>query len=266
MKYLRFLVIVLFITFTGNLTAQTLNGMSLNGTTGLYSIPTGRIGWGNNNLAVDMGYHTIISEGTATHIPKVSLSLFRWVELSAAFDIQPERHTTPDKNTDFIGGAKVQIPLPPLAFLALGGNIQTLNLFEDRDYRYNAGQIFASLTYGGRFFDWPAETTMVIGKTFIEDHSDSTIDFGMGFTLVLLPNIFGNNVHWISDFANFSYSVDAYGANAWARGVMNTGIRIDLGLIPVLRRFKFILDVSLVDILDHNRAFSMGAVFGIPLM
>jgi hypothetical protein len=74
------------------LSAQTssLKGMSLNGATGLYSIPSGRIGWERtSDLGLDLGYHAII-DNKATHIPKVALSLFKWVELSAAFDIQPD--------------------------------------------------------------------------------------------------------------------------------------------------------------------------------
>ena len=275
MKYLRLLIIVLFIAALGigNLSAQILNGMSLNGATGLYSIPTGRIGWGQpSNVALDLGYHAIIVEGHAAHIPKVALNLYRWVELSTAFDIQPVRYFgTADidgnidsrRGVDLIGGAKVQFPLA-VTSLALGGNFQAINLGSSR-YSYNAGQIYLATTYGGLFFNWPAETTMVVGKTFRQNQSNSNIDFGMGFDLVLFPNAFSNYVHWVSDFSNFSYSMEAYGADAWSRGVLNTGIRFDLRVIPVFRRFKFIVDIVVVDALDHNRAFSMGTTFGMRM-
>jgi hypothetical protein len=251
--------------------AQTssLKGMSLNGATGLYSIPSGRIGWEkSSSLALDLGYHAVIDE-KATHIPKVALSLFKWVEVSAAFDIQPQgyyySHYSPDKGTDFIGGLKVQLPVTKTA-IALGGNIQALNLGNDKFYRYNAGQIYMAVTYAGEFFTWPAETTVVVGKTFNERTKNSNIDFGMGFDLILLPKIFQNYVHWIADFANFSYSVEPVGADAEVRGVFNTGFRVDLASIPALNKFKFVIDLTLTDALDKNRAFALGAVFGVPIL
>jgi hypothetical protein len=254
--------------------AQTssLKGMSLNGATGLYSIPSGRIGWEkSSNLALDLGYHAIIDE-KAAHIPKIALSLFKWVEVSAAFDFQPDgynysysRYYSRDKGTDFIGGLKVQLPVTKTA-IALGGNIQALNLGNDEPVRYNAGQIYVAVTYAGEFFNWPAETTVVLGKTFVEDRSNSDIDFGMGFDLILLPKIFQNYIHWIADFANFSYSVEPVGADAGIRGVFNTGFRIDLASIPALSKFKFVIDLTLTDALDKNRAFALGAVFGVPIL
>jgi hypothetical protein len=112
----------------------------------------------------------------------------------------------------------------------------------------------------------PAETTVVLGKTFIEHRRSSDIDFGMGFDLILFPKIFQRYVHWITDFANFSYSVEAFGANAASRGVLNTGVRIDLASIPALSKFKFVVDAKITDALDDERAFSVGTVFGIPIL
>jgi hypothetical protein len=245
--------------------ASSLKSMSLNGATGLYSIPTGRIGWErSSDLGLDLGYHAIIAEKT-THIPKIALSLFKWVELSAAFDIQPDSYYSTDKGTDFIGGLKIQFPVTQTA-IALGGNIQALNLGNDEPTRHNAGQIYVAVTYAGEFFSMPAETTMVVGKTFIENQKSSDIDFGMGFDLILLPKVFQRYVHWITDFANFSYSVEPIGADSRSRGVLNTGLRIDLASIPALSKFKFVIDVKVTDALDDDRAFSLGAVFGIPIL
>jgi hypothetical protein len=272
----QFLLLIMAGLAVSGLSAQTssLNGMSLNGATGLYSIPTGRIGWEkSSDFGLDFGYHTIIDE-KATHIPKVSASLFKWVELSAAFDIQPELYSGQDDRTDFIGGMKVQLPLTNTA-TAVGGNIQALNLgnnFKGPGGRYNAGQIYVAVTYAGNFFDMPAETTVVIGKTFVEDVSDSNIDFGMGFDLILLPKVFQRYVHWVTDFSNFSYSVEAIGANAQWRGVLNTGIRVDLASIPSLSKFKFVIDAMVADVLDdgstlgNGRSFSLGIVFGVPIL
>ena len=259
-----FLSVILCVS---TLSAQTsLKGMSLNGSTGLYSIPSGRIGWErSSNFGLDFGYHSIVDNGIASHIPAVSMSLFKWLELSAAFDTQSRNFVSPEDRGDFLTGAKIQLPLTNTA-LALGGNFQLLNLFDNRGRTYYAGQVYAAVTYAGHFFDSPAETTVVVGKTFIENSSNSNIDFGMGFDLVLLPKQFGNLVHWVTDFANFSYSVEAIGADARFRGVLNTGLRIDLSVIPPFNRFKFVVDVFLTDAFDSNRAFSAGVVFGIPLL
>jgi hypothetical protein len=246
-------------------TSSSLKGMSLNGATGLYSIPTAHIGWEQTaDLGLDLGYHAIIDKKT-THIPKIALSLFKWVELSTAVDFQPNGYRSPDKGTDFIGGLKIQFPAPKTA-IALGGNIQALNLGNDKPWRRTAGQVYMAVTYAGEFFSMPAETTVVLGKTFIEDATNSDIDFGMGLDLILLPKVLQNYVHWITDFSNFSYSVDAFGANSEVRGALNTGIRIDMASIPALSKFKFALDVTLTDALDDNRSFALGAVFGIPIL
>jgi hypothetical protein len=213
---------------------------------------------------LDLGYHAIIRDGKATHIPKFGVSLFKWVELSAAFDIQPENHYYVRENsTDFIGGVKIQFPLKNTA-LALGGNFQSLNMGDGRNY--NGGQIYVAATYAGQFFSMPAETTVVLGKTFIEDRSNWDIDFGMGFDLLVMPDVLDNFVHWVVDFANFSYSVEAFSASAQSRGVFNTGLRVDLSAIPALSKFKFVVDILMTDAFDDDRAFSTGVVFGIPIL
>jgi len=266
MKCLRILVfaIFIFVLSVSGLAAQSLKGMSLNGSTGLYSIPSGKIGWEkSSDLGFDLGYHTIITQKTATHIPKFALSLFKWVELSAAFDIQPEGYYHSNAS-DFIGGMKVQFPLKKTA-LALGGNFQALNIGSE-DYNRHAGQVYLAVTYNGSLFDLPAETTVVIGKTFVQHDIDSDIDFGMGFDILLFPKAFESLLHWVTDFANFSYSVEAFGANARYRGVLNTGLRFDLASIPALSKFKFVIDIMVADAFDDNRAFSMGLVFGIPIL
>jgi len=259
---IAFLFVVLGISGLG--AQSSLKGMSANGSTGLYSIPSGRIGWErSSDLGLDLGYHAVIYEKKASHIPKMALSLFKWVELNAVFDIQPKGNN--DKETDFITGAKIQFPLKNTA-LALGGNFQSLNIGSSDYFHYRAGQIYVAVTYSGRFFDMPAETTVVFGKTFRQYHSDSNIDFGMGFDMILLPAYLENIVHWVTDFANFSYSVGTISADSYYRGVINTGLRIDLSAIPALNKFKFIIDILMTDAFDKNRAFSIGAVFGIPIL
>ncbi|MCL2374446.1 MAG: hypothetical protein FWC65_04305 [Treponema sp.] len=264
MKFIRFFCIAFI--FAGlaaaGLPAQSATAMSLSGATGLYSIPSGRIGWergGGSAFGIDFGYHTIMADGNATSIPKISATLFNTVELSGAFDIRPEE----GRGNDFIGGAKVQLPLRRTS-LALGAVYQSINIGEHHEHF--AWQMYVAATYSGAFFDMPAQTTVVIGRTFRENHSNTNIDFGMGFDLLLLPNIFENLVHWITEFANFSYSVAPFQADAWYRGIVNTGVRLNLASIPAFSRFRFAADIMLVDAFDHNRAFSFGMTFGIPLL
>ena len=264
MKNIRICVCIfaILVSSVSVLGAQSLKGMSLNGSTGLFSIPSARIGWERtSDFGLDLGYHTIF-RNKATHIPAISMSLFKWVELSGAFDIQPGKN-----QSDILTGAKIQFPLTNTA-IALGGNFTAMNPGNDNhDLRYCAGQVYVAVTYAGTFFNMPAETTAVLGKTFIQNRDiDGNIDFGMGFDLILLPNVFQNSVHWIMDFANFSYSVEAWGADANYRGVLNTGIRIDLSVIPALSKFKFAVDILMTDAFDNSRSFSAGLVFGVPIL
>jgi hypothetical protein len=238
--------------------AAPLKGMSLNGSTGLVSIPTGRIGWERTtDLGLDFGYHAIVDDETS-HIPKATISLFKLAEIGFAYDSQPG-----DDNEDTILHGKVQLPMKGASAVAIGGNYQMLQTAGEDDP--TVSQLYLAATYPGEFFGMPAETTVVVGKSFIEDTSNDNIDFGMGFDLLLFPDIFEGYIHWINDFANFSYSAQAYAADANSRGVFNSGIRIDLASIPAFSKYKFAIDAIITDALDENRAYSLGVAFGIPI-
>lgn len=258
MKKTVFLLMFLFILSGALVSAQSLKGMSLNGATGLISIPSGRIGWErSSDFGFDLGYHAIIDENVTTHIPKASISLFRTLELSFAYDSQDQ-----SENSDMIIGGKVQLPVKRASSIAIGGNIQML---KSNDNDTDAQQIYLAATYPGDFFNMPAETTVVIGKSFGDAAPDDAIDFGMGFDLLLFPKTFQGYVHWINDFSNFSYSQQAIGANAASRGVFNSGIRIDLGASDAFSGYKFVMDAIITDALDGNRAFALGLAFGAPI-
>jgi hypothetical protein len=83
---------------------------------------------------------------------------------------------------------------------------------------------------------------------------------------VLFPDVFQGYIHWINDFANFSYSADPRGAVAGFRGAFNTGIRIDVAANPNLSKYKFVIDAIMTDALDENRAFALGVAVGFPVM
>jgi hypothetical protein len=236
---------------------KSLNGMSLTGAAGLYAVPGGRIGW-NERADVGLDLGTSYNFFSENPMARAGLSLFNWVEITGAVDFQPKIHDT--TNTDAILGVKVQLPTSKTA-VAIGGNVQFLTSL---DRHSAAGFLYVAVTYGGEFFAWPAETSMALGYTIMEGGNDN-IDFGMGFDMILIPDVFKKFVHWIVDFSNFSYSVQALGANAWSRGCLNTGFRVDISALPALNKFKFVFDLMLLDILDSDRSIGLGLSFGIPL-
>jgi len=256
------------------LTAQAgsgFRGQSINGATGLFTVPSGRIGWSESgNAGLDFGYRAVINyDAGVSHIPAVTLSLFRFIELSAAFDTQPVVDT--HKNNDLLLGIKFGIPAGGTS-IALGANVQLLNL--GGTYNYYAYQPYAAITFAGSFFSMNAETTIVLGKTLYSGgpEIDSNIDFGMGFDVLLFPDVFDQFVHLIIDFANFSYNDNSWPNNAhrhtptvW-RGILNAGLRIDLSAIKILNKYKFLIDMVFNDLFDAgSRSFTAGAVFGLNL-
>jgi len=246
-------------------------GQSINGSTGLFTVPSGRIGWiGPGKAGLDFGYRAVVNyDAGVTHVPAVTLSLFRFMELSAAFDIQPM--VNKNINNDLLLGVKFGIPSEGTS-IALGANVQLLNL--GGAYNYYAYQPYIAITFAGNFFKMNAETTIVFGKTLYSGGPkiDSNIDFGMGFDVSLFPDVFDDFAHLIIDFANFSYSDNSWPNNAQhhtpavLRGILNAGLRIDLSAIPVFSKQKFLIDLVFNDLFDAgSRSFVVGVVFGLNL-
>ena len=252
---------LVFIPFIG---AESPRGQSLNGSTGLYSIPSGRLGWeGENKAAFDFGYRAIINNDAGiTHIPAITAVISEWVEISAAFDFQPDNDGY--YCDDLLLGLKVKMPTAKTTAIAVGVNVNILNISDS--IRYNSYQPYVAITYPGTIFNMSAETTIVFGKTFYSDgpENNSNIDFGMGFALNLFPDVLGNIVHWVIDFANFGYSDDPWTeGSAINRGVLNTGFRFNLSDIPALSQFKLLIDLAFNDLFDAGyRSFTIGAVMG----
>lgn len=274
------LFMLIFVSFASAETGSGFRGQNMNGATGLYSIPSGRVGWENEkDFGFDMGYRAIINNerGTA-HIPAITLTLLKWFELSAAFDIQPKidfnNFYKEQDNEDLLIGLKLKLPTAAATAVAIGGSFQLINLANE-EFNYTAYQPYIAITYSGKFFSMSADTTVVFGKTFYSGYpnNNSNIDFGMGFDIILFPDVFKNTVHWIIDFSNFSYSDNAWPNNlvhgsgpAWYRGILNSGFRIDLASIPALSKNKFLLDFVFNDLFDDwERSFTIGVVFGFEL-
>lgn len=246
---LSFIILLTAGIFTA-LSAEAFKSPSMNGATGLISTPTAHTGWEGTQNGLDMGFH-YIGENDGYFIPKFNVQLFGKWELGGAYDIQPQ-----DDSNDLLLHTKFHFNASGTD-LAVGGNFQMLKWY---GYSSNNYQIYLAATYGGNFFSMPAETTIVFGKTFGDNAENRNVDFSMGFDLDFIPSFFQHYVHWINDFSNYSYSTQPGGADAGWRGCFNSGIRLAL-----LRdsRYKFNIDVLLLDALDHNRSFGAGAAFGL---
>ena len=273
---------------------QSLKGMTFNGSTGIYTVPTGRIGWErSSDLGIDFGYHSIIrgrgdsfASSRMNHLAQVSISLFKLVEISTAFDFQPRYESkwysdnSYRRNSDMIIGAKFQLPIEKVA-IAFGSTFQVLNM--GNDYTDALGlSFYGAATYAADFFNMPAETTLTMGYTIglnrtargggtyagwlSNPSAEHDIDFGMGWDLTIFPKQTNKLIHWLIDVSNFTYSLDAWGAYSIYRATVNTGLRFDLSAIPALKKFKFVIDVCAVDLFDEERSFSFGLTFGVPIL
>ena len=251
------LISIFFIT---PLFSQSLKGLSLGGTTGLITTPTGRIAWEEStNFGLDFGYHFSTDRGFGENesIFNAVITMFRDLETGVTLDLQQGSN-----ETDLIIFGKYQMYNSGESGMAMGGNFQILDLGSDFSSQY--GQIYLASTYSGSFMDVPAATTLVFGKTFdINTTWNNSIDFSMGFDLSLFPSVFHGYLHWISEFSNYSYSMNSIITNALVRGAFNTGLRVEL--LPN-SRYKFILDATLMDVFDTGiNSFALGGSFGLPI-
>ncbi len=250
-----FITVPLVTQFNSMAFARAFKSPNLGGATGLIATPTGHIGWGDANMAIDMGYHLVNDDNRdTTHIPKVLFNFRNKFEAGFAYDTQE------DDNEDILINAKFKFfDDKNKSAVAVGGNAQMLNMAGES---YNAFQIYLAATFVSDFLNMPAETTVVLGKHFGDDPpvNNDDIDFSTGFDMNFFPQYLQNYVHWITEFANYSYSMNAYGANARIRGTVNTGFRI--AALKQHRRYKLNLDAFLTDAFDENRGFTLGLCFG----
>jgi hypothetical protein len=251
MKKIALVLILLAGLATANVFAQStmagaVNGMTLNGSTGLVIVPDARIAWGDAKFGLDVGYGIAWDGGdNFDSLPRAAISLFRLFEVTAMLQIDSADVTEQLKN--FVLGTKFKLLEDRNTALAIGGDIEFVN--QDR-YTGNSGKVYLAATYGGNFFGMPAVTTATIGWQLWEVGSfSSQFVYGMGFSMSLFPSAFKNIVYWVTDFANFSYSVQGARVNAGSRGAFNTGIRID----PIKSgRFNLVIDVIGIDLLDDG--------------
>ncbi|MCD6398095.1 MAG: hypothetical protein J7L71_11210 [Spirochaetaceae bacterium] len=273
-RKLGFVLIVSFVGVFLNspLFSQSLKGLSLGGTTGLITTPTGRIGWENSSdLGLDIGYHFSTDQGFGENesIINAALSISRKFEAGVTMDFQQDNDGDDEsgEETDLHFFGKFQMYNSGNSGMAVGVNFQMIDFLSNDENRPGKGsysQVYFVTTYSGNFMQIPAATTILFGKTFnIDEGLNNRLDFSMGFDLTLFPDVFHGFFHWISEFSNYSYSVDSHITNAAARGAFNTGLRMD---ILANSEYKFVIDAVLMDVFDDGiDSFSVGGTIGFSL-
>ncbi len=252
------LLLLLMVLMASTLAAQSsVKGMNARGVTGIIVTPTARIGWEKSDIALD-GTYSFLHKDDPSHIPAVTLSLFKKAEIALAYDIEDNGVNTDLQNL-LIGG-KFQLYKEGGTALAIGGNFETVmgdDVIEDDK---KSSDIYIVTTYGGDFFDLPAVTSMMFGWQVMEaDDIKSNLNYSMGFELGLFPEKLKNYVYWISDFSNYSYAAYQYRIDR-DRGVFNTGLRLD----PIKdSNFKLVFTLVGTDLMDEDcRGLMANATFG----
>jgi hypothetical protein len=233
---------------------------NLGGATGLFTTPTARTGWEGNRMGLDTGIgFTNLGDGST--IPKATLQLFDNWELGLSREMQGE-----DDSDDLLLHTKLCFSpwTRKLQNTALAVGINYMDL-EINNQGYTNYQLYFAATYKGVFFDTPAETTLVFGKTMGDDElaDDDNWDFSMGFDMDFFRDALDGYVHWICEFSNYSYTVDPYRNTTLNRGSFNTGFRI--AALKDHPRYKLNFDLMYLDLLDADREFGAAVAFGIKL-
>ena len=253
------------LAWAAGINATPFSSQTIGGTTGLISTPTANVAWDGNDFALDGGVHYLQNGDRESTIPKATICLFKRFEAGAAYDMQKPDSS---KNNDLLLHGKFRFfPWDGAgkSSLAIGGNYQFLKypVSGDKSEKARCWQTYLAATYGGEFFSMPAETTLVFGKTWGDKDliKEKNVDFSMGFDLDLFPSLFKGYIHWINDYANYSYSMDTRDiSDSNYRGCFNTGARI--AVLKTMNRFKLNIDILCLDVLDDNRCFGAGVSAG----
>jgi hypothetical protein len=237
--------------------AQSYIASGLGGASGMVSTPTAKIAWEDADLAIDAGYHFIAS-AMLNHIPKITISFLKQAELGFAYDYQSQQ------GNDYLFHVKWNFYNAGNAALALGSNVQVIT--RNRNSRPEPfGQVYIAFTYLGSLFSMPVQTSVAFGKTLGKGQYNSDLDVSLGFGVNLFPEFLKHHVHWINDFANYSYSVDPGGSSHYRRGAYSTGFR--LAVFNTDERVKLNFDLIMSDFFDEgDRSFSIGTVFGYAIL
>lgn len=255
-----FIVFACVCGFVASGHAVEFTSPTLGGATGLFTTPTARTGWEGNQLGLDTGIaFSGIGEGST--IPKATLQIFDKWELGISREMQDE-----DNSDDMFLHTKFCFSpwTHKLENTALAVGLNYMDL-EINDRGYTNYQVYLAATYKGDFFDTPAETTLVFGKTMGDEElaDDDNWDFSMGFDMDFFRGVLDGYVHWICEFSNYSYTADLYRNTTLARGAFNTGFRI--AALKDHPRYKLNFDLMYLDLFDENRDFGAAVTFGLKL-
>ncbi len=198
------LAVLCLLAFNDKVHAKDFNCMSLGGATGLINTPTANTGWEGRDIGVDAGFSALTSDD-GEYIMRANVQLFKIWELGFAYDNQDTKYAN-----DWLIHTKIRFYGSGNSAIAVGGNVQFLDEYnnsaadDDHENEYVDGQAYLAATYSSTFFSLPAETTIVIGKTFGDSVPHSDVDFSMRFDLDMFPSFFKGYVHWINDFSNYT--------------------------------------------------------------
>lgn len=285
-KIVKSLIFVAAFVMTGSAVfAEQFNSQSVGGATGLITTPTARISWDEKStVGLDLGVHYLRDDNWGL-TPKATVSFLGKFELGGTFDWQERSKPRDKKENDMLIHGKFKFYDGRNFALAVGTNFQIIDMRND-DTDANIMQLYIAGTYSTMLFCCiPADVTFAFGKTFdplgvklktrtsnrefrfiakiVDDNSGYTragnFDFSVGVDIDLAPSIFKGYVHWISDFANYSYSVDPMDADSRYRAVFNTGFRIQ----PFKNsHFKWNIDLLVTDFMDYTREVGIGTSLG----
>ncbi len=237
--------ILLFI-LCSTLILPLFGGISMGGSTGYIVMPSAEIAPRAHNSSVTTAYSATLTNGQAVHIPSLTVALSDELEVNAAVDIAT--------NVDLLINGKYQISKKGSTSFAAGLLAQVSDITNSNDL---SAQIYGVSTFENNIMDFPSKTSLLLGYTF-KQNLNTNINFAMGFETPIFRETFHDNVVFIMDFGNVSYSTTPSAGDADDRGLINIGLR----LLPVefLQSTYFGFDIRALDLFDSNgRAISLAA-------
>ncbi|MGM0431558.1 MAG: hypothetical protein ACQEQU_02465 [Spirochaetota bacterium] len=217
---------------------------SLSGATGVIILPSARIDDAGTTL-VTSGYSVLYSRSGFAHIPFLRLGFTNGLELHGATEIINESFDL------LLGGSWRFLQREQSAFAA---GLETYITGMPQQYDVAAHGYFVT-TFQGRFIDFPATTTLLLGYTFDWEWT-SDINFAVGFETPFFSEVLGRGIDFLLDFGNVSYSSNPSGGKAEERGLVNIGLR----LLPIKLSPNISLGAKLaaLDLFDASgRAISL---------
>lgn len=237
--------------------AGTFWSRTIGGATGNITTPSAKTAWEDSDFAMDAAYHFIVDD-IYNHIPGFTITFLKQVEIGLVYDYQGAG------GDDWIIHAKWNFYNIGDAALAVGANTQFIRL-NDRAPMEFFGQVYIAMTYLGNFFSMPVQTSLVFGKTLGKGHYNSNLDVSIGIDIDIFPDYLKHYLHWVNDFANYSYSVNPCGNNYSNRGCFNTGFRI--AALHDEESVKLNIHVLLTDVFDESdRSVSLGMSVGYGIL